>query len=59
MTFLAGNNYPDLPHSQGGRKFATQISPLLYFDQLLGAAQPDNWLKYFFPQTRMATLLDS
>ena len=27
--FLAGNIYPDLPHSQGGMKFATQISPLL------------------------------
>ena len=27
--FLAGNNYPNLPHSQGGMKFATQISPLL------------------------------
>ena len=24
-----GNNYPDLPHSQEGVKFATQISPLL------------------------------
>ena len=29
LTFLPGNNYPDLPHSQGGMKFATQISPLL------------------------------
>ena len=29
ITLLAGNNYPDFPHSQGGRKFATQISPLL------------------------------
>ena len=27
--FLAGNNYPDSPHSQGGMKFAKQISPLL------------------------------
>ena len=28
--FLAGNNYyPDSPLSQGGMKFATQISPLL------------------------------
>ena len=27
--FLAGNNYPDLPHLQGGMKFATQISPVL------------------------------
>ena len=27
--FWAGNNYPDSPHSQGGIKFATQISPLL------------------------------
>ena len=27
--FLAGNNYPNLPHSQRGMKFATQISPLL------------------------------
>ena len=27
--FLAGNNFPDSPHSQGGMKFATQISPLL------------------------------
>ena len=26
---LAGNNYLDSPHSQGGKKFATQISPLL------------------------------
>ena len=29
--FLAGNNYPDSPHSQGGIKFATQISPLLHY----------------------------
>ena len=27
--YLAGNNYPASPHSQGGLKFATQISPLL------------------------------
>ena len=27
--FWAGKNYPDLLHSQGGMKFATQISPLL------------------------------
>ena len=33
--FLAGNNYPDLLHSKGGMKFATQISPLL------------NWLSHF------------
>ena len=26
---LAGNNYPYSPRSQGGMKFATQISPLL------------------------------
>ena len=26
---MAGNNYPDSPCSQGGMKFATQISPLL------------------------------
>ena len=25
------NNYPDLHHSQGGMKFATQISPLLNY----------------------------
>ena len=29
ITFLAGNNYSDSHHSQGGMKFATQISPLL------------------------------
>ena len=29
--FLAGNNYRDLPHSQGGMKFGTQISPVLNF----------------------------
>ena len=29
--FLARNNNPDSPHSQGGMKFATQISPLLNF----------------------------
>ena len=29
--FLAGNNYPDLPHLQGGIKFAKQISPLLNY----------------------------
>ena len=29
ITFLPGNNYPDSHHSQGGMKFATQISPLL------------------------------
>ena len=29
ITFLAGSKYPDLHHSQGGLKFATQISPLL------------------------------
>ena len=33
LTFLAGNNYPDLPHSQGGMKFTTQISPLLNLRQ--------------------------
>ena len=27
--FWAGNNYSNLPHSQGGMTFATQISPLL------------------------------
>ena len=27
--FSAGNNYPDSPHSWGGMKFATQISPIL------------------------------
>ena len=27
--FLGGNNYPDLPHLQGGMKFVWQISPLL------------------------------
>ena len=26
--FLAGNNYPNSPHSQGGMKFLPQISPL-------------------------------
>ena len=31
LSFLAGNNYPDSPHSQGGMKFATQISPLLNY----------------------------
>ena len=31
ITFLPGNNYPDLHNSQGGMKFATQISPLLVF----------------------------
>ena len=30
MTLLY--NYPDSPHSQGGMKFATQISPLLNFN---------------------------
>ena len=29
--FLAGNNCPDSPHSQGVMKFATQISPLLNY----------------------------
>ena len=29
--FFGWNNYPDLPHSQGGMNFATQISPLLNF----------------------------
>ena len=29
--FLAENNYPELPHSQGGMKFGTQISPLVIF----------------------------
>ena len=31
LAFLAGNNYPDSSHLQGGMKFATQISPLLYY----------------------------
>ena len=31
IAFLKGNNYPDLPHSQMGMKFATQISPLLNY----------------------------
>ena len=30
----AGNNYHDSPNSQGGMKFATQISPLLNFKGL-------------------------
>ena len=29
ITFLPGNNYPDVHHLQGLMKFATQISPLL------------------------------
>ena len=29
--FWHKNNYPDLHHSQGGTKFATQISPLLNY----------------------------
>ena len=29
ITFLEGNNYTDSHVSQGGMKFATQISPLL------------------------------
>ena len=33
--FLAGNNSPKSPHSQGGMKFATQISPLLNYLCLL------------------------
>ena len=31
ITFLPVNNYPDAHHSQGGMKFATQISPLLNY----------------------------
>ena len=31
VVFLAGNNYPDWPYSQGGMKFATQILPLLNY----------------------------
>ena len=42
--FLAGNDYPDSPHSQGDMKFATQISSLLnyyyyYVANHLGAYQ--------------------
>ena len=35
--FLAGNNYPKSPLSQGGMKFASQISPLLnlFYENLL------------------------
>ena len=36
---LAGNNYPNLPHSQEGMKFATQISPLLNFSYCLSFCQ--------------------
>ena len=32
ISFLAGNNYPDSHHSQGGIKFAPQISPLLNYN---------------------------
>ena len=35
ITFPAGNNYPDLHHSQRGMKFATQISTLLNFIYLI------------------------
>ena len=34
VCFLAGNSYPNLPHSQGGMKFATQMSPLLNYLEL-------------------------
>ena len=33
---MTGNNYPDSPYSQGGKKFATQISPLFNLSQILG-----------------------
>ena len=32
--FLAGNNYPNSPHSQGGMKFATQFHLYLIFNRL-------------------------
>ena len=32
--FLARKNYHDSPHSQSGMKFATQISPLLNYNQV-------------------------
>ena len=32
ITPLPGNKYPDSHQSQGGVKFATQISPLLNFE---------------------------
>ena len=32
ITFLPGTNYPDSHHSQGGMKFATQISNLLIYN---------------------------
>ena len=38
ITFLPGNNYPDLHHLQGGMKFATQISPLLDNNNYLHSA---------------------
>ena len=40
--FLAGNNQSDSPHSQGGMKFATQISPLLNYILLVGVPQTLN-----------------
>ena len=36
---LAGNNYLNSPHSQGGMKFATQISPLLNFPEWVPDAE--------------------
>ena len=42
--WLAENNYPDLPHSQGSMKFAAQISPLLNFIYL-EANSADNFCR--------------
>ena len=43
LIFLPENNYPDTHHSQGGLKFATQISPLLNFNFMYNCV-----LKTFF-----------
>ena len=39
------NIYPNSPHSQGGMKFATQISPLLNY--YLFRSYGHFWLKFF------------
>ena len=63
ITFLTGNNYPDLHHSQGDMKFATQISPLLNLFTIIWIrstepAQFNNQTHFNHPNTDLVRCLD-
>ena len=48
ITFLPVNNYPDTHHSQGGMKFATQISPLLNYQITLNRTEYMRRFSFFY-----------